>query len=164
MPSGDTIQGKVIAKSAEADFATQRDVNSTKRDIKTDPAEAADRQSRREVCARHDGRGLHSQEQAGEAMSARRTQTEAPRRLRHACRGHRGREHRQALWRLRSGQGRELQRCRGRDLRPAGTERRGQKHADPHDDHADSGHQRQGHCGRTRCGATTQTTCAAASA
>jgi HlyD family secretion protein len=29
------VQGKVIAKAAEADFATQRDVSSRKRDIKT---------------------------------------------------------------------------------------------------------------------------------
>jgi HlyD family secretion protein len=35
MPSGDTIWGKVIAKAAEGDFATQRDVSSMKRDIKT---------------------------------------------------------------------------------------------------------------------------------
>jgi multidrug resistance efflux pump len=35
MPSGTTVQGKIIAKSAEADFATQRDVGSRKRDIKT---------------------------------------------------------------------------------------------------------------------------------
>lgn len=35
MPGGDTIQGKVINKSAEADFATQRDVSARKRDIKT---------------------------------------------------------------------------------------------------------------------------------
>jgi multidrug resistance efflux pump len=35
MPSGDTMYGKVIAKAAEGDFATQRDVNSMKRDIKT---------------------------------------------------------------------------------------------------------------------------------
>ena len=35
MPSGGTIQGKIINKSAEADFATQRDVSSRKRDIKT---------------------------------------------------------------------------------------------------------------------------------
>src|SRR6185437_7848040 len=36
MPSGASLQGKVIAKSAEADFATQRDVNGgRKRDIKT---------------------------------------------------------------------------------------------------------------------------------
>jgi multidrug resistance efflux pump len=35
MPSGDTVQGKVIAKAAEGDFATQRDVSSMKRDIKT---------------------------------------------------------------------------------------------------------------------------------
>jgi multidrug resistance efflux pump len=35
MPSGDTIWGYVIAKSAEGDFATQRDVSSMKRDIKT---------------------------------------------------------------------------------------------------------------------------------
>ena len=35
MPSGETIYGKIIAKSAEGDFATQRDVSSMKRDIKT---------------------------------------------------------------------------------------------------------------------------------
>ena len=35
MPSGASVEGKVIAKAAEADFATQRDVNSMKRDIKT---------------------------------------------------------------------------------------------------------------------------------
>jgi multidrug resistance efflux pump len=35
MPSGAALQGKVINKSAEADFATQRDVGSRKRDIKT---------------------------------------------------------------------------------------------------------------------------------
>ena len=35
MPSGATSWGYVIAKSAEADFATKRDVNSMKRDIKT---------------------------------------------------------------------------------------------------------------------------------
>ncbi len=36
MPSGASVPGKVIAKSAEADFATQRDINgSRKRDIKT---------------------------------------------------------------------------------------------------------------------------------
>ena len=36
LPSGVSMQGKVIAKSAEADFATQRDINGgRKRDIKT---------------------------------------------------------------------------------------------------------------------------------
>lgn len=35
MPSGATLQGKVINKAAQADFATQRDVGSRKRDIKT---------------------------------------------------------------------------------------------------------------------------------
>jgi len=35
MPSGASLDGKVIAKAAEGDFATQRDVNSMKRDIKT---------------------------------------------------------------------------------------------------------------------------------
>jgi len=35
MPSGGTVQGKIINKSTEADFATQRDVSSRKRDIKT---------------------------------------------------------------------------------------------------------------------------------
>jgi multidrug resistance efflux pump len=35
MPSGERMTGKVIAKAAEANFATQRDVSRTKRDIKT---------------------------------------------------------------------------------------------------------------------------------
>jgi multidrug efflux pump subunit AcrA (membrane-fusion protein) len=36
LPSGSAVDGKVIAKSAEADFATQRDINGgRKRDIKT---------------------------------------------------------------------------------------------------------------------------------
>jgi HlyD family secretion protein len=35
MPSGATVYGKVIAKAAEADFATQRDVSRRKRDIET---------------------------------------------------------------------------------------------------------------------------------
>ncbi len=36
LPSGATVDGKVISKSAEADFATQRDINGgRKRDIKT---------------------------------------------------------------------------------------------------------------------------------
>ncbi len=35
MPSGTTVWGKVIAKLAEGDFATQRDVNGMKRDIRT---------------------------------------------------------------------------------------------------------------------------------
>ena len=36
MPSGATVEGKVIAKDAEADFATQRDINGgRKRDIRT---------------------------------------------------------------------------------------------------------------------------------
>ena len=35
MPSGEQIPGKVIFKNTEGDFATQRDVSQTKRDIKT---------------------------------------------------------------------------------------------------------------------------------
>ena len=35
MPSGATLWGKVINKSTQADFATQRDVSSRKRDIET---------------------------------------------------------------------------------------------------------------------------------
>jgi multidrug resistance efflux pump len=35
MPSGASLQGKIIEKSAEADFATQRDVSRRKRDIQT---------------------------------------------------------------------------------------------------------------------------------
>jgi HlyD family secretion protein len=34
LPSGDIVSGKVIYKAPEADFATQRDVNRRKRDIK----------------------------------------------------------------------------------------------------------------------------------
>jgi multidrug resistance efflux pump len=35
LPSGDILEGKVFFKGAENDFATQRDVSRTKRDIKT---------------------------------------------------------------------------------------------------------------------------------
>ena len=35
LPSGDTLQGQVFFKGVENDFATQRDVSRTKRDIKT---------------------------------------------------------------------------------------------------------------------------------
>jgi HlyD family secretion protein len=35
LPSGQIVQGKVILKGVEADFATQRDVSRSKRDIKT---------------------------------------------------------------------------------------------------------------------------------
>jgi HlyD family secretion protein len=35
LPSGDTLEGNVIFKGVEGDYATQRDVNRTKRDIKT---------------------------------------------------------------------------------------------------------------------------------
>lgn len=35
LPSGETIEGRVIFKSAESDFATQRDVSRSKRDIRT---------------------------------------------------------------------------------------------------------------------------------
>lgn len=35
MPGGEEVDGKVIAKAGEADFATQRDVSRRKRDIKT---------------------------------------------------------------------------------------------------------------------------------
>jgi HlyD family secretion protein len=35
LPSGDIIQGTVIFKGVENDFATQRDVSRTKRDIRT---------------------------------------------------------------------------------------------------------------------------------
>jgi multidrug resistance efflux pump len=35
LPSGNTIEGTVFFKGVESDFATQRDVSRTKRDIKT---------------------------------------------------------------------------------------------------------------------------------
>jgi HlyD family secretion protein len=35
LPSGDILQGQVFFKGVENDFATERDVSRTKRDIKT---------------------------------------------------------------------------------------------------------------------------------
>ncbi len=35
LPSGNILEGAVIFKGVESDFATQRDVSRTKRDIKT---------------------------------------------------------------------------------------------------------------------------------
>jgi hypothetical protein len=35
MPGGERVDGTVLVKSAEGDFATQRDVSRRKRDIKT---------------------------------------------------------------------------------------------------------------------------------
>jgi HlyD family secretion protein len=35
LPSGSVVQGRVIFKAVEGDYATQRDVSRTKRDIKT---------------------------------------------------------------------------------------------------------------------------------
>jgi multidrug resistance efflux pump len=35
MPAGERVAGKIIAKAAEADFATERDYSRTKRDIRT---------------------------------------------------------------------------------------------------------------------------------
>ena len=154
MPSGATVQGKVIAKAAEADFATQRDINGgRKRDIKTVRLKLLIPNPGREVCAGHDGRGVHPQGQAGEAMTSHaQTVTPTPDPLHHAApaRDSRG-EHREEVWRLRSGEGRELRSGGGRDLRPAGSEWRGEEHADPHDDDADSGDQRAGAGRRSRC-------------
>ncbi len=79
MPSGATVQGKVIAKSAEADFATQRDINGgRKRDIKTVQIKLLIDNPGREVCAGHDGRSLYPEEQAGEAMSVGTQHTVTP--------------------------------------------------------------------------------------
>ncbi len=35
MPGGERVTGKIIAKAAESDFATERDYSRTKRDIRT---------------------------------------------------------------------------------------------------------------------------------
>jgi hypothetical protein len=77
MPSGKTVYGKVINKAAEADFATQRDVSSRKRDIKTIQLKLLIDNPGERVCPRHDGPGLHSQRQAGEAVSAAQIQSAA---------------------------------------------------------------------------------------
>jgi hypothetical protein len=94
MPSGATIQGKVINKAAEADFATQRDVSTRKRDIKTIQSSCSSTIPA-SVCARHDRRGLHSQEQAGEAVSAPAIRQSEARNARPPAIA--GGEHRQAL-------------------------------------------------------------------
>ena len=73
MPSGATLQGKVINKSAEADFATQRDVSARKRDIKTVQFKLLIDNPERALRSRHDRRSVHPQKQAGEAMTVPRT-------------------------------------------------------------------------------------------
>ena len=44
LPSGDEIEGTVFFKGVENDYATQRDVSRTKRDIKTFAIKVADSQ------------------------------------------------------------------------------------------------------------------------
>ena len=80
MPSGASLQGKVIAKSAEADFATQRDINGgRKRDIKTVKLKLLIDNPEERVCAGNDGRCVCAQGQAGEAMTSHaRTVTPTP--------------------------------------------------------------------------------------
>ena len=70
MPSGATVWGNVIAKAAEGRFchAARREQHEARH--QDDSVEAAHPQPRREVCAGHDGRGLHSQSKVGEAVSA----------------------------------------------------------------------------------------------
>ncbi len=95
MPCGATLQGKVINKAAQADFATQRDVGSRKRDIKTIQIKLLIDNPGETLCSRHDRRSLHSQEQAGEGMTRQPNRPAST-----AAAGHRSRAYRQALRRL----------------------------------------------------------------
>ena len=70
MPSGATVWGTVIAKAAEAGFATQRDVSRRKRDIETVQIKLLIDNPGDEIRSGHDRRGLHSQRKAGEAVSS----------------------------------------------------------------------------------------------
>ena len=58
LPQGKPIEGTVIFKAVEGDYATQRDVSRRKRDIKTIGLEAQGRQSGRRTGAGHDRRGV----------------------------------------------------------------------------------------------------------
>ena len=49
LPSGDILEGQVFFKGVENDFATQRDVSRTKRDIKTFAIKVAVAESRRRL-------------------------------------------------------------------------------------------------------------------
>ena len=70
MPSGATIWGKVIAKSAEADFATQRDVSRRKRDIKTIKLKLLIDNPGMKFVPGMIASGLHPEGQAGDQMTA----------------------------------------------------------------------------------------------
>ena len=69
MPSGDTVYGKVIAKAAEGDFATQRDDNGMKRDIKTIQLKLLIPNPGEKFVPGMTAYVLHPQSKAGEAVS-----------------------------------------------------------------------------------------------
>ena len=60
LPSGSEVQGSVIFKAVEGDFATQRDVSRTKRDIKTMQMKLQVDNSLQKLCAGHDRRSAGS--------------------------------------------------------------------------------------------------------
>ena len=108
LPSGAEVSGPVIYKAVEADFATQRDVSRTKRDIKTVAIRVQRSQSRWQTPAGYDGLG-----DAAGAGSCRRARRSTPRRTsRHGSanmqaqsdqRRHRREGHQQALRRAAGG-------------------------------------------------------------
>ena len=80
MPSGASVQGKVIAKAAEADFATQRDINGgRKRDIKTVRLKLLIPNPGEKFVPGMTADVYHPEGQAGEAMTSHaRTVTPTP--------------------------------------------------------------------------------------
>ncbi len=86
LPSGAEISGPVIYKAVEADFATQRDVSRTKRDIKTVAIRVTRGQSRGQASAGHDrlgdaaGAGLAaaSAGQQREGLAVMEAQSQSP--------------------------------------------------------------------------------------
>ena len=67
LPSGSEVQGRVIFKAVEGDFATQRDVSRTKRDIKTIALKLQVDNSLQKLVPGHDRRSAGSQRRAEEA-------------------------------------------------------------------------------------------------
>ena len=75
LPSGDILEGQVFFKGVENDFATQRDVSRTKRDIKTFAIKVSLPNDGPPVVHRHDGDGAAAsageEELVREAVSVR---------------------------------------------------------------------------------------------
>jgi len=95
LPSGTEVSGPVIYKAVEADFATQRDVSRTKRDIKTVAIRVRVSNPQGKLAAGHDRVG----DAAGTGHAP--APVNSVRTSRHGS--DQGRWHQQALWRAAGG-------------------------------------------------------------